>query len=136
MLGQNAHVRVGFERDPASKHLVHDDAERVEVGSMVDVVARCLLRAHVVRRSVHHPRARETPRTRHLGDTEVEHFDDVVAGDVDVVRLEIAVHDAGGVRCAQRGRDLLQETERANGGGLPLRSSLLSETPSSSSITK
>ena len=36
VLREDAHVRVGLERHAPREHLVHDDAERVDVGAVID----------------------------------------------------------------------------------------------------
>ena len=51
MLGQNAEGVLAVEGDLASRHLVEDHAERIDVGASVDVRARALLGRHIVWRA-------------------------------------------------------------------------------------
>ena len=72
VLREHAHVRVRLERDAAGEHLVHDDAERVDVGAVIDRLAARLLRGHVVRRSEHDPRPGDAARADDLRRAEVD----------------------------------------------------------------
>ena len=99
------------ERPPARDHLEHHDGERVDVGAAVDLAADHLLGRHVIARADHLAGARQLPRVERaavLGarGAEVEHLDEVVVValllDVEVRRLEIAVHHAARVRLDQR----------------------------------
>ena len=88
---------------------------------MVDHDAAALLRCHVGRRSHHGAGLGDVDRRRRvhgeLRDPEVEQLDPLAARDLrigdqeHVVRLEIAMHDALGVRGAQRTGDLAGDRE-------------------------
>ena len=86
----------------AGEALVEHDAERVDVGALVDRCAiRELLRRHVVRRAEERPLGRGFVLhrlLRELGDAEVEELHvigSVVAHQEEVLGLEVAMHDAG-----------------------------------------
>lgn len=53
------------------------------------------------------------------GDAEVDEVGEVVGGDQDVLRFDVAVHDAGGVRGIERGGDLGDDGDRAWRGQRP-----------------
>ncbi len=75
---------------------------------------------------------------RDAGDAEVGDLDAAVRGDEEVARLDVAVHETGGVRGLQcRGR-LRDDVERLVGGGAePSRSRIVeSASPGTSSITR
>ena len=116
---------VAVERALAGEALERDDAERPEVGAVVDrLVALSLLGAHVVRRAEDRAGARRacpppSRRALDLGDAEVEHLGDLVvlvADEEDVLRLEIAVHDARLVRALQRARDCASRMRAVSAG--------------------
>jgi hypothetical protein len=105
------------ERPARRQHLVHDHAERVDIGARVDVLGiGDLLRRHELRRAHHHVLL-VIFGLHEARDTEVEHLDVirrvVFVGQEHVVALEIAVHDARVVRGMQRRRDLRADPDRA-----------------------
>ena len=93
----------------ACEHLVEQAAEREHVGAAVDALAGDLLGRHVSERAEHDSLRR--PRDgRPIGpgdveplqrEAEVENLDVAVAGQEDVLGLEIPVHDPLGVRGRQ-----------------------------------
>ncbi|HEU0031205.1 MAG TPA: hypothetical protein VFQ53_11270 [Kofleriaceae bacterium] len=114
-------------------HLVQHDAEREHVGAAVDRLARELLGRHVAGRADHHAgrrprrvdRGRLQRRVRHrlgergrlgvgrvlvvgrqLRDAEVEDLDAAIAGQEQVVGLDVAMDDVGFVRRREPARDL------------------------------
>ncbi len=111
------------KRRRAREHLVQNDAHRIQICAVIDGLAARLLGRHVFGRAHHgvEPRERLLVRARlldfHLGDAEIEHLDEVIAaifGDQhDVVWLQIAMHDAGGVGSRQRVGDLARDDQRA-----------------------
>ena len=82
------------ERRLADRHLVERDAERVDIGALVNALASRLFRRHVFGRAHVHrcSRGRRVVR-RSLGDSEVGHHRIAVAIEENVVGLQIAVHD-------------------------------------------
>jgi hypothetical protein len=111
----------GRERRPPGDHLEQRAAERVDVGAVVDVGrAPALLGRHVRWRA--HDRAGLGPRRglggQELGDPEVEDLHALAADDLGVghqehvLRLEVAMDDALGVRRGQRGGDLPRQAQR------------------------
>ena len=103
--------RVAVERRLAGEELVEDDAERVEIGALVDLGAARLLGREVLRR------ADDRARLGHLAragarDPEVGHLDAAFAVDEDVVRLDVAVDDPVPVREARARRGSGARTRR------------------------
>jgi hypothetical protein len=111
--------RLAVEGQRANEAAVGDDRQRPQVGAVIDSLgALRLLRAHVARRAEHGPGARVPgagQRDLRLGHAEVEHLDDlvvVVTDDVDVLRLEVAVHQPRAMRLGQRARHLRDDARR------------------------
>src|ERR1043166_6024834 len=126
---QRLHRRGRMECALAAEHLVEDAAEGEDVGARVDLLAAQLLRRDVADRAHDHagPRraderrrlvveAEDVSRGVHLRQAEVEDLHAPRAGEVDVLRLEVAVDDAAVVRSGHAVGDLRGETD-----GLPLR---------------
>src|SRR5688572_9383213 len=91
----------------AGEHLVHDDAERKEIGAMVDGLGPNLLRRHVADRSYDHACVSQIPslglvlflltgflECDELRQPEIEELHPAVRKDEDVLRLQIAVDDS------------------------------------------
>jgi hypothetical protein len=122
-LTSNQHLphRVAAEGDDAGQHLEQEDAERVDVGAMVEAgAALARLRRHVLRRAEHHAGGGELAGVavgQKFGQPEIQQLDEVaVAQPLDehhVVRLEVAVDDGVGVGGGQRAGDLRADVERA-----------------------
>jgi hypothetical protein len=103
----------GIEDFLAAQHLVDHDAEAVEVGARVDLLAEALLRAHVARRR--QQLAGDRQRAVHakvLGEAEVDDHRTAVGSEQDVRRLEIAVHDPPGVDGVEGAGDLQRQAQR------------------------
>jgi hypothetical protein len=116
---------LAVERANAGHALERDDAHGPQVGAEVDAaVPLCLLRAHVVRRAEQSPRAGLRRAVTEaaadgLGDAEVEDLDQllvVVPNDEDVVRLQVAMNEAGFVGLAHGPRDVPQDAGGLGGG--------------------
>ncbi|MEZ4364862.1 MAG: hypothetical protein R2939_01080 [Kofleriaceae bacterium] len=116
--------RAAGVRQLAGEHLVEDEAEREDVGAVIDRVGHHLLGRHVVRRAHHHALAGE-PLARiavavlveHQRDAEVDHprvIAAVVAAlDDDVGRLEVPVDQAAGVGVSEPAGDAAGDVEHA-----------------------
>src|SRR6266511_3727931 len=114
--------RVRMERSDAGQHLVHDDAKRVNVRAAVDPLL-ALKYAEVLGRAVF-PLPDEDPGLRLvvgvfgplLGDAEVDDlhalFAIVVARDHQILRADVAVHDAGTMNRLETGESLNRELRR------------------------
>lgn len=135
------------ERRAAARHPEEDAAERVDIGSCFGGARlAALLGRHVVRRA--HEQAGTGLHARwmgvagELGEPEVQHLHTLAAGHLrigdeeQVIGLEIAVRDAGGVRRLQHAGDLAADPA-ALLVGEPLSLHARGEgSPPSSSITK
>jgi hypothetical protein len=126
---EQRHFALGVEGAHACQHFEQDRAERIKIRARVHGLPERLLWGHVFGRAVHHPQLRQhLPRiagadatgelaNRHLGDAEIEHFDEVgvtVAHDEhDVLRLQIAVDDSENRRPRQGGGNLMRDVQRA-----------------------
>jgi hypothetical protein len=104
VLEQHLGDRLGVDGQVTGEHLVHDDAQGIDVRGGADhgAGAAGLFRAHVRRRAHDQTGGRLVlaahGRIEQFGHAEVEDLDDRARGafdDEDVVRLEIAVDDAG-----------------------------------------
>ena len=99
--------RAGAHGVHAREALVQDDAEGVEVGLLVHLEALGLLRRHVGERADDVARHRERVLAGQVGDAEVRQLRHpapprAAGGDDDVLRLDVAVHDAALVRVGER----------------------------------
>ena len=111
VLERDRHGAVALERDGAGQHLVEADADRVEVRTLVDRIALGLLGREVL------GGAEDRAGLRHPGiagarDAEVHDLDGPVAVDHDVLRLDVAVHDAAAMREVDRGEQLQRDRDR------------------------
>ena len=108
----------------AGQHLVHDAAERPDVGAAVERQPARLLGAHVGGRPHHRVGAGLARRQRvrsglvaarigddGFGQAEVEHLHHAVGRELDVGRLQIAVDDALFVRGVERVHDLAGDAD-------------------------
>ena len=114
LLDGNLNHVIGIKGQMSGKHLVHHDANRVDVTGAVGLVPFCLLRADIMH-------AAHCLAGQHLvicpgnaGDTEVHHAQLAVIQQHNILGLDIPVHDAVGVGMLQRLEDLGDEVH-----GLP-----------------
>ena len=126
---------VAQERTPAGQHLVEHDAEGPDIGAAIDRAPAGLFRRHIGGRAEDHAHLRAWPavacgegsrrhrrrvhrrparrvRIHGFRQTEVEHLHRAVGADFDVLRLQIAMDDAGFVRGLERVGDLLRDRQR------------------------
>ena len=122
VLVHDRHVVAAAVGRVAGQHLVHDDAEAVDVGALVDLLAEDLLGRHVFRRADDVARLRElrVAALRGGGDAEVHDLEQPRVVDQDVRGLQVAMDDALLVRDAHADADV-----RAVGDGLLRRHRLL-----------
>jgi len=116
------------ERRLSGKHLVRNQAERVDVGAMVDArIGTDLFGRHVCRRADCDAGAGDAPRGRgirhRLRYTEISNERDA-AGQQHVLGLYVAMHDAVVVRIRQRARDLSRQPHRLGDRQLAARQPL------------
>jgi tRNA A-37 threonylcarbamoyl transferase component Bud32 len=119
VLHQGGERGVAVEGEPPGQGLVGEHPEGVDVRPVVDDVRRGLLRRHVLRRPDDGADPGEPLRLGRpgpLGDAEVEHLHEVAAvgpaEDEDVLRLQVAVHDAALVRRPEGPADLQEDGDR------------------------
>jgi hypothetical protein len=116
---------LGRPHGPRGEALVHDAAQRPEIGPVVDrALAAHLLGAHVGGRPEHRPFAREArlrlaplvDRRVELREAEIEDLGEelalLVVREEQVFGLEVAVDDAGGVRAREAAAGLRGHRER------------------------
>ena len=102
-----------MKRRGTDQHLVRQAAESVDVGPIVDRrLASRLFRAHVLRgpHGDAGPGQGISGKGQSLGDPEVRDYCTAVIQQ-DVVRLDIAVNDAFGVRVAEGGGHLADDAD-------------------------
>ena len=111
-------VRLTRERPPAGQHLVQDDAEGEHVTSGIEAPPLRLLRRQIVDRPENdsHTTWRPGHRLRlaagvigHLGQTKVRQLGIAVPRNQNVLRLDVAMQDAGVVRRRERVRHASQQ---------------------------
>ena len=127
------------------QHLVQHAAQREDIAGRLGGLAPRLLRRHVTKRAedgagrIAAMRAPEpSPVAGTEGDpreAEVEDLDPAVAGEEDVLRLEVAVDDALGVRRRQAVREGGPDLDGLAQGRAPLLRRRRDVSPSSSSMT-
>ena len=91
---------------------MQDDADAPDVGAVIHGLAAHLFRRHVSDRAEHDAglRARDVRiaaggrvgSNRNLGEAEVEHLDEAVGPQHDILRLDVAMDQAGGVGGVER----------------------------------
>ena len=111
--------RRGFERVHGRRQLVEHHTEREHVAGAGHRVATGLLWRHVARRAEHHGwiggigagrgRPGDGGRRRQPGEPEIEDLHVAVLAQHDVLGLDVAMDDAGGVGHRQRARQLPSE---------------------------
>jgi hypothetical protein len=119
---QDLELVVRVERRPAADHLVGHHRRRVQVGAAVERVADGLLGRHVDRRAERDAglgqldAVVDLAAADDLGDAEVEDLGEVrvavLGHQVDVLGLDVAVDDAGGVGVAQAAQHVAQDRQR------------------------
>ena len=117
--------------------LAQHAGQRIDVGAVGDLVAGESLRGHVVVGSHGRPDLGQPRVGGGADDTEIHQIGEVAAGDQDVLRFDIAMCHAGGVRGVQRGGDLADDGHRPRRGQRTVcRSMLRSEMPSIRRMSK
>ncbi len=106
-----------IEREFAAHCEIADDAERVDVAPSVDRLVHGLLGAHEVRRAHHHAGIGDGPRlTATVRDTKIGHECSARARfEQDVVRFDVAVHDAAAVRIGECPCDFAHDARGISG---------------------
>ena len=119
----------------AAEHFVKNGAEAEQVAALVHRFAADLLRRHVAGRAQHHSHdggqsvgvaAGHLRRARQLSHAKIQDFYPALAGNKQVLRLEIAMHEVLLVRCHQAARNLRR---KIHGGADRQRSRRLQALP-------
>ena len=111
VLHRDLERRVARERHLPGQHLVEHDADRVEVGGLVDRRAARLLGREVLRGADDRADLGHLARAR-AGDAEIGHLQPALRADEHVVRLDVAVDDPVLVRETDRRQDLPRVVDR------------------------
>ena len=104
----DAHRIVAGEWGTPGDHLVHHDAERVQIAARVGLGALGLFRREVRRRAHHRPGLGQVRLRRCVegsGDAEIGDLHRPVRADEDVGRLDVSVDEPGGVGETEGGGD-------------------------------
>ena len=111
MLDRDGDRRLAVIGRTPGQHLIHHDAERINVAAIVDHRALGLLRRDIMHRAERLARERVL-RCADPGDAEVRDLDAAVLEDQNVVRLDVAMDDAASVRVLKRLGDLHRKMQR------------------------
>ena len=103
---------LGLERHVARQHLVEEDAERPDVRARVGPLAAQLFGRKIDGRADDHADLRHGLAGLGAGDAEIQQLDLPARGDLDVVRLDVAVDDAVLVDVFEGLADFLEHVER------------------------
>ena len=98
LLEQDLLQRLGLvdagEQPPARGRFVQRGTQAKQIDAMVELAAQELLGRHVAELPLHAPQRRLSDATRRPRDAEVDQLDLTVVGDEDVLRADIAMHEA------------------------------------------
>ena len=103
---------LGLGRPRPGDQLEQQDAEGVNIDLRRGGHATDLLGRHVIRRSQREPGPRER-RVLALGDAEIHQLHHSAGGDLDVLRLDVPVHDLLRVYVLERAGDLQRQAQLA-----------------------
>ena len=106
VLHRDPDLGLGLERDIAGQHLVEDDAERVDVGPRVGLLAHRLLGGDVVGGAEHPTGSGQAVDLERAGDSEVGDLGPPVGVDQHVLRLDVAVDQPRLVSARKAAADL------------------------------
>ena len=98
LLGEELGQAVRLVRRPPRQQLVEHGAEGVDVGGRSHLVARSLLGRQVGGCAEHGPGLRQLRSVERAGDPKVGDFERPVRHDQQVLRLDVAVNEAGIMR--------------------------------------
>ena len=114
LLDGNLHHVVSVKGQMTREHLVHHDANRVDVAGAVGLIPFCLLRADIMHTAHRLAGQHLIICPGNTSDAEVHHAQLAVIQQHNILGLDIPVHDAVGVGVLQRLEDLGDEVH-----GLP-----------------
>ena len=115
----DAERRLALEGHLPGRHLEQDDAERVDVGPLVDVLPFDLLGGHVLGRPDEGPAVGDALGLGGAGDAEIHDPGAALAVDHDVGRLEVPVDDPQPVGLRQAVADLSGDRQGPGRGERP-----------------
>ena len=103
----NGHGNRSFTviRGPAGHHLIHNDAQRIQVGAITDSAALCLFRRQVVHRA-QRLLGQAVGLGHHTGDAKIRDLDTAVLQHHHIVGLDVPVDDTTAVGMLQCLTDL------------------------------
>ena len=119
--------RVPVERRFSGEHFVENQAERVDVGAMVERLALGLFGGHIRRRPDHAAGDRGILRVG-ARDAEVHHLQLAIGTDHDVLGFEVEMHDGLPVRLGEAVGKLARELDGASDFETPLALQETAET--------
>ena len=123
------HVPSAGVRHFTREHFIQHAAQTVDVASPIHLGARCLLRAHVCRRTDRDAGPGQRVRDAECpSDPEVSHQHLTATGEQNVLRLDVAVNHAVLVRVVQRNRGVVRDAERVSHRELFLPKQPVAET--------
>ena len=113
MLVHHRHVVTATIRRYASRHLVHDDADAVNVGRFIHLLAEDLFRRHVFRRTDDIAGLGQLGVAARCGgrNAEVHDFQQPLVVDEHIGGFQVAVNDAGLVGNGHTGSHISRETQ-------------------------
>ena len=111
MLNGHRHRRLAVVGRMPCEHLIHDDAQGIEIGPEIDPAALGLLRGNIVHRAQGFP-GQGTLGRGHTGNAKVGHLYAAVLEDHDIVGLDVPVDDPAAVGMLQRLGDLRGKMQR------------------------
>ena len=112
MLHRHRQRSVTGERSLARNRFVANHSQRIDVAGRGRVVAQRLLGRDVLGGAHHHAGLGHRSGVDGLGDAEVGDLHLTGGSDQDVARLDVAMHQTGGVRDLQRTPGLLEHVQR------------------------
>ena len=103
---------IGMERHPPDQQFVEHNSQTIQIRSAVDRPPARLLRTHVMRRADHGAGARHVRgRIVGAGDAEIGQRRGAVFAHQDIVGLDVAMHEAFGVRIIERSRNFAHHAQ-------------------------
>ena len=116
----DSHGVAAAERRVPREHFVHQDAERIDIGLMVDFLAERLLGRHVFGRPERKSGHGYLGAGEYLGDAEIAQFRNAAFVNKYIMRFDVAMNNVVRVRVPQAAADLLREIDDFRDPDLPV----------------